>query len=180
MITLLTNHSPEIRSQLTNLVQQCQSERARRNVSRRPQQQPFVEAAGPVALEIERDVSIPGGLDLAYDRGPRLRIERACQLVATDLDARQLVMVPDAIHTESERVERLLGALDPAQLLVGHFRMIRDARRQTRRGGFVPARQARAVRQLPDLGLPQIDFVERTAGPGLARPLPGRPGLGAA
>src|SRR5438128_10045421 len=44
--------------------------------SRGPQQQPFVQAARAVTLQIEADVAVTGGLELADNRGADLRLER--------------------------------------------------------------------------------------------------------
>src|SRR5262249_49781330 len=61
--------------------------------------------------------------------------------------------------------------LDRAQLLVGHFGVVRNAGRQARGRRLVPRRQAGAARQLADFVLQQIDFVERAAHAELARRL---------
>src|SRR5262249_58176569 len=90
-------------------------------------------------------------------------------------DPRDLVVVPHAEHPEAERAQRLLGALDRAQLLVGHFAVIRNPRRQARGGRLVPGRQTGAPRQLADLVLGQVHFVERAAHSELTRRLPARP-----
>ena len=80
----------------------------------------------------------------------------------------------DAAHAESEAAQRLFGALDHPQLLVGDFGVVRNARRQARRRRLVPGRQAGAARQLADFVLGQIDFVERAAHAELARRLAAR------
>src|SRR5476651_2687236 len=67
-----------------------------------------------------------------------------------------------------------LRVLDHPELLVGHFGVIRNARRQARRRRLVPRRQSREARQLANLVLRQIHFVERAAHAELARGLPAR------
>ena len=106
---------------------------------------PSFEAADAVALQIDRDVAVADGLELAHDGGARspAREARAISL-RRDLDARQVVVVTDAEHAEAERAQRLLGPLDDPQLLVGHFRVVRDARRQAR---ATPARPRSAARR---------------------------------
>src|SRR2546426_3963410 len=46
----------------------------RSHLSRGPQQQPFVQAPGAVTLQIEADVAVPGGLELADNRGADLGV----------------------------------------------------------------------------------------------------------
>ena len=139
--------------------------------SRRPQEEPFVQAARAVALKIQRDVAVSDRFELANDGARHLRIERAGHLVARKLDAGHLVVMAHAADAEPERAERLLRPLDHAQLLVGHFAVIRNARRQTRRCRLVPRRDAGLPRQLANLLLGQIDFVQRAAHAKLARRL---------
>src|SRR5204862_2982754 len=98
--------------------------------SHRPEQQPFIEAAGAIPLQIEADETVPDGLQLADDRRCHLLVERARHLVARQLDARDLVVMADAEDAESEAAERLLGAFDGAQLLAGHLMMVGDPRRE--------------------------------------------------
>src|SRR5919197_1012261 len=139
--------------------------------SRGTQQQPFVQTSRPVSLQIEADVAVSRDLELADDRGANLGIERTRHLFTRELDPRDRVVMSDAEHPEPERAQRLLGAFDGAQLLVGHLGMIRNPRRQTGRGGLVPGRQPGAVRQLADFRLGEIDFVERAPDAELARRL---------
>src|SRR5207237_7519008 len=116
---------------------------------------------------------------LADDRRADRRVERAWHLVAPDLDASQRIMMPHAADAEAERMKSLLRALDHAQLLIGHLRMIRNAGRQTGRCRLVPRRQPGAARELADFVLRQIDFIERTANAELARRLTAWPVIAA-
>src|SRR5262245_46232079 len=77
----------------------------------------------------------------------------------------------DAEDAEAEPADRLLGALDLAQLLVGDLGVVRNPRRQAGRRRFVPRRQAGLARQRADLVLGEIDFVKRAAHAELARRL---------
>ncbi len=86
------------------------------NASRRPQEQPFVEASGAISTRIYRDVPIADRLDLADDGGGRRRIQRTRQFVAAELDTGEIVMVPHAADTEAERSNRLLGTLDHGEV----------------------------------------------------------------
>ena len=137
----------------------------------RPQQQPFVQAAQPVALQIERDVPITDRLELAHDRRAHVGFERPRKLVAADLHARELVVMPHAADAESQARERLFGALDRPELLVGDFRVVRNARRQAGRRRLVPRRQARFSRQLANLVLER----DRPRRADCARRIRGRP-----
>ena len=49
----------------------------------------LIEAAHPIALEIDRDVLVTDGPDLADDPGANFRLERARQFVAGDLESGQ-------------------------------------------------------------------------------------------
>ena len=82
--------------------------------------------------------------------------------------------MPDAIHAKAERANRLFGLFDHAQLLDRHLGVIRNARREAGRRRLVPRRQPGVPRQLADLVLPEIHFVERAADAELARRLPAR------
>src|SRR5688572_4573887 len=144
----------------------------------------FVEAAHPVPLEIDGHVLIADGTQLAHETLAGLGLERARQFVAADLEAGQCrraaaggaeIVVPDAAHTEPHRANRGFGALDDSQLLSGHFRVVRDARREAGRGWLIPRRQAGASGQLANLRLGQPHFVERAADAELAGRLPAGP-----
>src|SRR5205814_1779006 len=92
-------------------------------------------------------------------------------LVTADLDARELVVVPDPVHAEAEGAKGGLSALDRAQFFVGDFRVVRNARRQAGRRRLVPGWQAGLPGQLADLVFAEIDFVERASHTELARRL---------
>ena len=112
--------------------------------SRRAQQQPSFRLPDAVALQIDRDVAVADRLQLRGRSAPTVSGSSArAHFVAADLDARELVVMPDAADAEAEAAQRLLGALDRPQLLVGHFGVIRNARRQAGRRRLVPRRQAR-------------------------------------
>ena len=85
----------------------------------------------------------------------------------------------DAAHPKSHRAQRFLGPLDRAQLFRRDFRMIGDARRQTRRRGLVPRAKACATGKLANLRLCQTYLVQRTADAKLARCLPAWPVIAA-
>ena len=135
----------------------------------------LVQAAQPVALEIERDELIADLLERPHDRVAHLGLERARHLAGADLDPRDLVVMTDAAHAEAEPVEDLLRLLDLPQLLVRDFGVIRNPRRQARRGGLVPRRHAGPARQRADLGFGQAHFVERAAHAEFLRRLTPRP-----
>ena len=90
----------------------------------------FVEAAHAVALQIERHVPIAERLQRPHHRRAHLWIERARHLVPRDLDARHLVMVPDAVHAESEQADGLFRQFDRAELLDGDLGVIWNARQR--------------------------------------------------
>jgi hypothetical protein len=79
-----------------------------------------------------------------------------------------------AADTETElRTDN--SARPPIRSFRGHFGVIRNAGRQTRRRRFVPRRQPRLARQLTDFVLRQIRFVQRTADAEFARGLTAGP-----
>src|SRR4051795_4889055 len=96
-----------------------------RRVSRGSEEQPFVETARAIALEIDRHVAIANRLQLADDEGAQLGLKRARQFRPSELDACEIVVVPYAAHAEPETAEHFFGALDGAELFVSDFRVIR-------------------------------------------------------
>src|SRR5438876_10034503 len=150
-----------------------------RSRSRWPQEQSFVQTAGPIPLQIETDVSVANGLELADDRRRRVLLERARDLGARDFEARELVVMAHAEHAKPEPAKRIFRPLDRAELLVGNVVVIRNPRRQTGGGRFVPRRQAGPFGWRPDLVLCEVHFVERTADAEFARCLPSRPVIAA-
>ena len=126
--------------------------------SRRPQEQPFVEASGAISTRIDRDVPIADRPDLADDGGGRRRGQRTRQFVAAELDTGEIVVVPHAADTEAEGSNRLLGTLDLAKFFVGDLVVIRNARGQARRGGLVPAGQAGTAGKLADFRFSETNF----------------------
>src|SRR5262245_40871140 len=87
--------------------------------SRRMQRQAFVEAAHPVALQIDGHISKANLFELTHDMRPDFGIERPRELVAPNLDASQIAVMPHATHTETEIAQSVFGGLDHAQLRVG-------------------------------------------------------------
>src|SRR5467141_958812 len=140
----------------------------------RPQQEPLVETAGPVALQVEGNVPVPDGLELADDGGAHVRLEGTPHLVAPNLDSREFVVMTEPEHAEPQVAECPLSALDDAELLIGDFRVIRNTGGQTRRRRFVPRGQPRASRQLTNLVLVGMDLIEGAPHTELARRLPSR------
>jgi len=74
----------------------------------------LVEAAGTIALQIERHVPIAERLECSHHCGADLGIERTRHLVAGNFDAGHLLVMTDSIHAKAERTDRLLGQLDRA------------------------------------------------------------------
>jgi hypothetical protein len=91
------------------------------------------------------------------------RIERAGDLVGAELQAGKRVVVPHAADTEAHLAQRGLRLLHHPQLAVGDLGVVRNARRQAGRRGFIPRGHAGGSRQLADLLLGESDLVERTA-----------------
>src|SRR5262245_23748552 len=159
----------------------CESEK-----SGRIQTDAFIEAAHPITLKIDGDVSVADGPYLLDDAGTNVGIERAREFFAGDFESRQrscrpalirgreLVMTHPA-YSKAQRSKDLLSPFDCAQLLAGDFGMVGNARRQACRRGLVPRAQAGAARQLTNFRLGQAGFVEGTPHAKLARRLSARP-----
>src|SRR5688572_3492147 len=62
----------------------------------------FIEAAHPIPLQVDRDVLVAERAQLADDSLADLRVEGARQLVASDLEPRQRVVMADAADAEAE------------------------------------------------------------------------------
>src|SRR5687768_13565833 len=110
----------------------CAASQAAASRLHRTEADPFIQAAHPISLQVDRDVLIADVGQLADDPLPHVGLERARQLVAADFQARETIVMAHAAHAEAERAERFLGALDHAQLLAGHLGVIRNARREAR------------------------------------------------
>src|SRR3954470_10600879 len=87
-----------------------------RVASDRPESETLIEAAHPVSLQIQGHVLIADRAKLARNGLRHLRIDRARQLVAPDLDPRQRLVMAHAADAEPELAQHGLGALDHAQL----------------------------------------------------------------
>src|SRR5688572_22585567 len=153
----------------------CAASQAAASRLHRTEADTFIEAAHPISPQVDRDVLIADVRQLTDDLLPHAGLERARQLVDADLEAGQRVVMAHAAHPEAERPERRLGALDHAQLLASYLRMVRNARRETRRRRLVPGRQSGAARQLADIVLGQTRFVERAADAEFPRRFPAGP-----
>ena len=103
-----------------------------------PHRLAHAEAAGAVALQVERDVLIAERLQRAHHREAHVGIERARHLIPRDLHARHCVVVTHAKNAKSQRANRLFGIFDRTQLAVRHFRVIRNAGGKARRRRLVP------------------------------------------
>src|SRR5437762_1254716 len=60
---------------------------------RRPQEQSFVQTAGPVPLQVEAHEPVADRLELANDRRRRVLVECARHLGSGELDARDVVVM---------------------------------------------------------------------------------------
>ena len=131
-----------------------------------------VEAAETIAAQVDRDVLVAERPQLAVDGVGDVGLQRACHLVAPDLEAGDCVVMPHAADAEPEIAQDRLGALDRPQLLFRHLAEVRNARRQARGGRLIPGGQSGFARELADLGLGQPDVVERAPDSELPRRLP--------
>src|SRR5690348_11685812 len=103
-----------------------------------PKTKRLVQTAEAIPAEIDGDVSIPDGAQPRVDLVGNGRFERARDLVTSEFQPRNRVVMTDAANAKPELVERGFRLLDHPQLLVGHFAEIRDPRRQTGRRRLVP------------------------------------------
>ena len=82
----------------------------------------LVQAAEAVSSEIDGHVLVAERAQLSIDRVGDRRFERAGNLVASELEPRDRVVMAHPEHPEAEIVQHALGALDLPQLFVGDFR----------------------------------------------------------
>src|SRR5207302_4488715 len=120
-----------------------------------------VEAAGRVALEVERDELVARLLE-SLDHGFAPSEERL-HLLQLDLDASDIPVVADPDLGEAERLHRRLRALDQAQRLDGDRSAVRDPRAKAGEGWLVPVGQAQRARRQADLGLAEPGLEQREA-----------------
>src|SRR5581483_8830304 len=93
--------------------------------------------------------------------------ERAAELVRLQLEARHRLVEAHPQLAETERVERLLEAVDPLEALGRDLGAVGKARRETGELRLVPGRKAERARQLAHLGLGQPRLDQRMARPAL-------------
>ena len=129
----------------------------------------FVQAAEPVAFQIDGDEPESEARS-ARSMAPATSGSSSRAISSrAELDARDLAVMADAEHAKAERAHGVFRLLDDLQLFLGHFREVRNARRQTRRRRLVPRRQAGLARQRADVVLGQPGLVERADDAELAR-----------
>src|SRR5258705_9700124 len=109
------------------------------------QDQSFVQAAHPVPARIDGDLPVAERLNRGHDTRGQVGLEGARQLVDADLHTREVVVMAHAADAKPEIAQHAFGALDHPQLVAGHRGVVRNARRQARRGRLVPRRQPRAM-----------------------------------
>src|SRR5258708_30336838 len=110
-----------------------------------------VQAAGRIALEVERD-------ELVACRPQRLDDLFAFRDQARDLGrlalySRDVAVIANADLLEPEGFDGGLGRFDLAQPSDGDFGAVRDARREARERGLVPVGQSELARRGADLRL---------------------------
>src|SRR5687768_11496607 len=110
----------------------CAASQAAASRLHRTEADPFIQAAHPISLQVDRDVLIADVGQLADDLVPHVGLERARKLVASDLQTCKPIVMAHAAYAETERTEEVFGALDHAELLAGDLGMIRNARREAR------------------------------------------------
>src|SRR6266545_2971542 len=78
---------------------------------------PLVERAGPVAPEVEGDIGEAKLGPQLQDGPPHRRVDRAHEVVAVELQARDAVVEADPQLAEAEGAQPVLEAVDPAKPL---------------------------------------------------------------
>src|SRR5258708_23706731 len=110
-----------------------------------------VQAAGRVALEVERDELVAGrpqGLDDLFAFRDQAR-----DLVRLHLDSRYVAVMANAYLLEPERFDGGLGRFDLTQHFDRDLCAVRDARRQAGKRRFVPVGESELARRGADLRL---------------------------
>src|SRR6266511_4044650 len=86
------------------------------------QNQPLVEAAAAVALEIERDVAIADRLQLDHDLGAVTLVHQDRHAGGVGLDAGDMAVVADAYLAHADAAQVRLGEADLLQRIDAHGR----------------------------------------------------------
>src|SRR6188768_1221955 len=128
-----------------------------------PEPDAFIQAARAIPLQIDRHLAVADAAERADHAIADRRIERASDLVGAELQPGERVVVAHAADAEADVAQRGLRLLHHPQLAVGDLGVVRDARRQAGRRGFIPRSHAGGSRQIADLLLGEADLVERTA-----------------
>src|SRR5208337_832878 len=130
-----------------------------------------VHRAGTEAFEIERDVRESQSLEGVGELGRYLGIECTRQLVAGDLDADNVAVMPNAKLAEAHPAQCLFALFDDLQRLRRYGTPVFNARRQTRGRGLVPDAQSRESRELTNVVLSESSVEQRRSDAMLSRSL---------
>ncbi len=95
-------------------------------------------------------------------------LHRACELVLTDLDTGDLVVMPDSKLAKSQLSERGFSLFNLSELLRGHLRAIGNSGGKAGIGRAVPVGKAELFCPFADLFLPYPGFLKRAADPVLS------------
>src|ERR1700687_3174367 len=119
---------------------------------------PF-QAAGRIALEVERDEPIAGGLQRLDD--PLALRHQARDLGGLDFDSRDVTVMANAHLLEPEGFDRGLGRFDLAQRSNRDLGAVWDARRQACERRLVPVGQSELAGRGADLRLAHAGLEQR-------------------
>ena len=108
-----------------------------------------VEAAGPVALEVERAEAKTGFPDRRDDPGAQDRIAEPGQVVVLEFDSRHVTVMTHPQLSEPEIPQGLFGGLHGPQAFFGHFGPAGNPRGQAGGGGLGVDRKPKILGKLP-------------------------------
>src|SRR3989454_10884649 len=150
--------------------QEGEKAQTRRSLRSRPPPRPLalaaglpgaVQAAGRIALEVDRDEPV-AGRPQRLDDAIALR-HQARKLGRLDLDSRDIAVMTYAHLCEAEGLDRRLGGFDLTQGLDCDLGAVRDSRRQAGERGLVPVGESEPACGGTNLRFAHADLEQREA-----------------
>src|SRR5258707_882007 len=120
-----------------------------------------IHGSRPEALSIECDISKAQRLEDPRELREHFHVQRLVQLVARNLDPRNLAMMAYTELSEAEGAQGVLALFHGSQGLAGDGASVLNPRGKTGGSGLLPDAQTGLARQLPDIALGQSSLKQR-------------------
>src|SRR5260221_12354543 len=114
-----------------------------------------IHGSRPEALGIERDISKTQRLEDARELREHFHVQRLFQLIARNLDPRNLAVMAYPKLLEAQGAQGVLALFHGSQGLAGDGASVLNPRGKTGGSGLLPDAQTGLARQLPDIALGQ-------------------------